>query len=142
MLFRAYRDGSTPFVSGPDRSGGWFPTGDAGSLDPAGRLVVEGRLDEVIVTGGEKAHPTAIEAVLVEHPKVHEVAVWKRPDPEWGERVVAFVVPLDAADPPSIEDLRSWVRERLAPWCAPKDLALLDELPRTASGKVRRIELR
>jgi O-succinylbenzoic acid--CoA ligase len=141
MQLRAYRDGSVPTVAGPDRRGGWLATGDAGHLDEAGRLVVHGRLAEVVVTGAEKVWPSSVEAVLASHPRVTEVAVWKRPDPEWGERVVAWVVPTDRADPPTLDELADLVGGRLARWAAPKELVLVDALPRTASGKVRRTEL-
>jgi O-succinylbenzoic acid--CoA ligase len=140
MQLRVYRDGSDPTVSGPDGSGGWLTTGDGGRLED-GRLVVEGRLAEVVVTGAEKVWPNAVEGVLAAHPKVAEVAVWKRPDPEWGERVVAWVVPRDRADPPSLDELAGLAGEQLARWAAPKELVLVEELPRTASGKVRRTEL-
>jgi len=138
MQLRAYRDGTSPTVPGPDRRGGWLATGDAGRLDGDGRLAVDGRLAEVVNTGAEKVWPNALEAVLAGHAKVAEVAVWKRPDPEWGERVVAWVVPTDRADPPALDELAGLAAERLARWAAPKELVLVDALPRTASGKVRR----
>ncbi|MGH8995158.1 MAG: class I adenylate-forming enzyme family protein [Acidimicrobiales bacterium] len=140
MQLRAYRDGSDPTVPGPGGTGGWLATGDGGRLED-GRLVVDGRLDEVVVTGAEKVWPNAVEGVLATHPKVAEIAVWKRPDPEWGERVVAWVVPRDPADPPSLDDLAALTGERLARWAAPKELVLVDALPRTGSGKVRRAGL-
>jgi acyl-coenzyme A synthetase/AMP-(fatty) acid ligase len=77
-----------------------------------------------------------VERALVAHPGVAEVAVWKRSDPEWGERVVAWVVPGD--DAPSLEELRTIVAEAIAPWAAPKELVIVDDLPRTSAGKVRR----
>ena len=141
MQLRSYRDGSVPTVAGPDRRGGWLATGDAGHLDEAGRLVVHGRLAEVVVTGAEKVWPTSVEAVLASHQGVAEVAVWKRPDPEWGERVVAWVVATDPAHPPTLDELADLVGDRLARWAAPKELVLVDVLPRTASGKVRRTAL-
>ena len=67
--------------------------------------------------------------------------MWKRPDPEWGERVVAWVVPADPASPPTLDGLRRAVAAVLAPWAVPKELVLVASLPRTASGKVRRHEL-
>ena len=67
--------------------------------------------------------------------------MWKRPDPEWGERVVAWVVPADPAAPPSLDELAELVGGHLARWAAPKELVLVDQLPRTASGKVRRRDL-
>jgi O-succinylbenzoic acid--CoA ligase len=69
---------------------------------------------------------------------VVEAAVWKRPDPEWGERVVAWVVPSDPAAPPALAELRDLVSARLAPWAAPRELVVMAVLPRTATGKLRR----
>ncbi len=140
MLMRCYRDGDTARVIGPDGTRTWFATGDAGSVTDDGRLQVSGRLAEVIVTGGEKVWPDAVERVLAPHPGVAEVAVWKRPDPEWGERVVAWVVPGDT--PPSLESLKDLVTQSIGPWAAPKELVLVTELPRTPLGKVTRQQLR
>ncbi len=140
MLLRAYRDGTDPRIPGPDRRGGWFPTGDGGRIDD-GRLVVDGRLAEVISTGGEKVWPAPVERSISTLQAVAEVAVWRRPDPEWGERVVAWVVPEDPDAPPSLEALVEVVRETLPPWAAPKELVVTDRLPRTRSGKVRRTAL-
>jgi O-succinylbenzoic acid--CoA ligase len=142
MLLRAYRDGTEPWVAGPDGTGGWLPTGDGGRLGADGRLAVDGRLAEVVVTGGEKVWPVAVETVLATHPEVDEVAVWKRRDDEWGERVVAWVVAVDPASPPALESLRAHVRRTLPPWHAPKEIVLVGQLPRTPSGKVRRTALR
>jgi O-succinylbenzoic acid--CoA ligase len=139
MLFRCYRDGSDGRVEGPDGDRAWYATGDAGRLDDDGALSVSGRIDDVITTGAEKVWPDLVERVLDSHPDVAEVAVWKRSDPEWGERVVAWVVPRDEA--PSLEELRRIVAETIAPWAAPKELVIVDDLPRTAAGKVRRREL-
>ena len=138
-LFRCYRDGSDGRVRGPDGKADWFATGDAGRLGSDGRLSVAGRMDDVITTGAEKVWPDTVERVLSSHPGVAEVAVWKRTDPEWGERVVAWVVPTD--DVPSLDDLRQIVAESIAPWAAPKELVIVDDLPRTAAGKVRRRQL-
>jgi len=136
MLMRAYRDAIDPFLPG-----GWLPTGDAGSLDGNGVLSVQGRIAEVIVTGAEKVWPVAVELVLGRHPGVAEVGVWKRPDPEWGERVVAWVVPADVSEPPALDSLRAWVADQIAPWAAPKELVVVVALPRTPSGKLQRREL-
>ncbi len=140
MLLRAYRDGTDPTMPGPDRRGGWLPTGDAGHLDD-GRLVVDGRIAEVITTGGEKVWPVPVEQAIGTLPEVADVAVWRRADPEWGERVVAWVVPSDPSAPPELGALVEIVREALPPWAAPKELVLTDRLPRTPSGKVRRSAL-
>jgi o-succinylbenzoate---CoA ligase len=136
MLLRCYRDGADGRVVGPDGQRSWFATGDAGRLDQRGVLTVSGRLRDVITTGGEKVWPDLVERVLIAHPGVSEVAVWKRADPEWGERVVAWVVP--SGEEPSLEQLREMVTETLAPWAAPKELVIVEDLPRTSAGKVRR----
>jgi o-succinylbenzoate---CoA ligase len=122
--------------------GGWLRAGDAGWIDGEGRLRVAGRLDDLINTGGEKVWPAEVEAVLQDHPGVAEVAIVGRPDPEWGQRVVAYVVPADPTAPPSLEALRDHVALSLPRHTAPRHLVLVPEgLPRTASGKVRRTEL-
>jgi o-succinylbenzoate---CoA ligase len=136
MLLRCYRDGEDGRVLGPYGSRDWFATGDSGHFDAEGRLVVSGRIADVITTGAEKVWPDLVERVLIAHPGVAEVAIWKRPDPQWGERVVAWVVPIDEG--PSLDELRHMVAEGIAPWAAPKELVLVDDLPRTAGGKVRR----
>jgi O-succinylbenzoic acid--CoA ligase len=136
MLLRCYRGGDDGRVVGPDGAPDWFATGDAGRFSVEGKLVVSGRIDDVITTGAEKVWPDVVERILAAHPGVAEVAVWKRPDPEWGERVVAWVVP--AGDGPPLDELRQMVTDGIAPWAAPKELVLVDDLPRTAGGKVRR----
>jgi O-succinylbenzoic acid--CoA ligase len=141
MLLRCYRDGSTGRVLGPDGSKSWFATGDAGYLKEDGTLAVTGRIAEMITTGGEKVWPDEVERVLSAHGDVAEVAIWKRADPEWGERVVAWIVP--AADVlPKEEELKELVAGTIAPWAAPKEIVFITELPRTPSGKVKRRELR
>ena len=132
VLLRAYRDGTDPKTAQ-----GWLPTGDAGSIDPKGLLRVDGRLTDLIISGGENVWPAAIERVLRQHPRVGEVAVGGRPDPKWGERVVAWVIATRDSDPPSLDDLRSLVKAHLPAPAAPRELVLVDELPRTPSGKVR-----
>ncbi len=139
MLLRCYRSGETGRVVGPDGSPTWFATGDAGMLDATGRLTVSGRMAEVITTGGEKVWPDAVERVIAGHEGVAEVAVWRRPDDEWGERVVAWVVP--AGVPPGLDELRELVGSTLSPWAAPKELLIVPALPRTPLGKVRRASL-
>jgi O-succinylbenzoic acid--CoA ligase len=137
MLLRAYRDGTDPRRTGSDGSGGWLATGDAGRLLADGTLAVDGRLAEVIVTGGEKVWPAGVEAALANHPKVAEVAVWRRADPEWGQRVVAWVVPAPEGAP-TLDELVDLVRASIPPWAAPKELVLVTSLPRTGPGKVAR----
>ncbi len=117
---------------------GWLRTGDAGAVDDAGRLGIHGRLDDAIRTGAETVWPQRVETALADHPKVVDVAIAGRPDPEWGAHVVAFVVPSSAGDPPTLEELRDHVSERLPRFMAPRALVLLTDLPRTVSGKLRR----
>lgn len=135
VLLRCYRDGTDPKT--PD---GWLPTGDAGAFE-GGRLVVRGRRADVVVTGGEKVWPDAVEAAVRLAPGVADVAVAGRPDPDWGERVVAFVVPADPAAPPTLDAVRASAKERLPAYAAPRELVLVAALPRTALGKVRRSAL-
>jgi O-succinylbenzoic acid--CoA ligase len=137
MLLRGYRDGTDP-----KDADGWLPTGDAGALPAGGRLVVAGRLADVVVTGGEKVWPDDLEPLLAAHPGVREVAVVGRPDPEWGAVVVAVVVPADPADPPTLASLRDLVKASRPAYAAPRRLELVAALPRTALGKVRRASLR
>jgi O-succinylbenzoic acid--CoA ligase len=132
VLLRCYRDGSDPKT--PD---GWFPTGDAGGLDDAGVLRVDGRLTDLIVTGGENVWPAAVERSLRTHPAVVDCVVGGRPDPEWGERVVAWVVVGTDAGAPSLDELRDHVKGDLGPWCAPREVHVVADLPRTSSGKAR-----
>jgi O-succinylbenzoic acid--CoA ligase len=136
MLLRCYRDGHDPRTTD-----GWFPTGDAGALDGDGRLTVAGRRAEMIITGGENVWPQAVEDVLGHHPDVAEVAVAGRPDPEWGQRVVAWVVPTDPSRPPVLSALRAFAAEQLPSYAAPRQLTLVDALPRTALGKIARHRL-
>jgi O-succinylbenzoic acid--CoA ligase len=136
MLFRAYRHDPQPLDSD-----GWFATGDLGRWANDGQLVVHGRRGDVIVTGGEKVWPGPVESLLRLRADVADVALIGRPDPEWGHRVVAVVVPRDPASPPSLDDLRAQVKERFGSWCAPRELELRSELPTTPLGKVRRHDL-
>jgi len=113
---------------------GWLHTGDRGRLDASGRLHVEGRIKEIIVTGGENVSPLEVEEALLAHPAVADAAVAARPDPEWGETVTAFVV----ARGPSPDELRDWCRGRLARHKVPKRIEIVDALPRNSAGKLVR----
>jgi O-succinylbenzoic acid--CoA ligase len=135
-LLRAYRDGTDPRTAD-----GWLPTGDLGRLDADGTLRVFGRRGDLVVTGGENVWPEAVEAALRTHPAIADVAVGGRPDPEWGARVVAYVVPADRADPPVLDVLRLHVKATLPAFAAPRELVLVRSLPRTALGKLRRSSL-
>jgi O-succinylbenzoic acid--CoA ligase len=131
MLLRCYRDGSTPVDAD-----GWFPTGDLGRWLDDGRLHVEGRRGDLIITGGENVWPEAVEAALADHPGVAEVMVRGVDDDEWGQIVEAVVVPV--GDPPSLASLRSHVKEHHPAFMAPRRLEIVESLPRTSIGKLRR----
>ena len=135
MLLRAYRDGTCPLVDG------WFATGDLGEIDGDGRLIVHGRRTEMIITGGENVWPSVVEEVLSSHPSVREVAVAGVADLEWGQRVIAWIVPADPTSPPTLESIRSMAGESLPMYMAPREVRLVQHLPITSSGKVRRGEL-
>jgi o-succinylbenzoate---CoA ligase len=134
MLLRAYRDGTDP-----KDADGWLETGDLGAID--GTLTVFGRSGDMIVTGGENVWPFPVEQVLLQHPGVADVAVAGRPDAQWGQRVVAYVVPHDGAEPPSLEMLRAAVKEQLPAFMAPREVVAVAALPRTTLGKVQRDRL-
>ncbi|HSH59452.1 MAG TPA: fatty acid--CoA ligase family protein, partial [Acidimicrobiales bacterium] len=135
MLLRCYRHGTDP-----KDGGGWLATGDLGAMVD-GELEVHGRMTDVIITGGEKVQPFRVEQALRHHPDVKGVAVAGEPDAEWGQRVVAWVVPRRPGAPPTLESLRDMAKEALPAYCAPKDMVLVAELPKTALGKTRRAAL-
>lgn len=135
MLLRGYRDGTNPLDGD-----GWLATGDLGHWRDDGRLHVEGRRGDLVITGGENVWPEQVEAVLATHPAVADVAVTGEPDPEWGQRVVAWVVPRGQA--PTLQALRDHVAAAAPGFMAPKELRLVGSVPRTALGKVARRALR
>ena len=120
---------------------GSIHTGDLGSIDGQGRLVVTGRRGAMIVSGGENVASAEVEAVLAEYPGVLEAAVFARPDALWGEAVTALVVPRAGAEL-TYRALHAHCRERLAAFKVPKAFELVSALPRTESGKIRRVDLR
>ncbi|MFA9446256.1 AMP-binding protein [Egicoccus sp. AB-alg6-2] len=117
---------------------GWFMTGDHGRLRETGSLEVFGRVDDVIVSGGVNVPANAVAATLRTHPQVGDVAVAGRPDAEWGETVVAVIVPRDPQQPPSLDDLREHVRREYPASYAPRALVVVEALPRDAMGKLPR----
>ena len=114
---------------------GRLRTGDAGEIDAGGRLRVVDRLRDLIITGGVNVGPSEVEAVLALHPAVADVCVVGAPDPEWGERVVAHVVPRDQAAPPRLAELRAFAAERLSAAKLPREVVVTDSIPRSAGGK-------
>jgi acyl-CoA synthetase (AMP-forming)/AMP-acid ligase II len=135
MLFEGYTGGGSK-----DVIGALMATGDVGRFDEAGRLFVEGRDDEMIVSGGENVFPQEVEHVLARHEAVSEVAAVGVDDPEFGQRLRAFVV-LDEGRQASADELKAYVRRNLARFKVPREIVFLDELPRNATGKVLKREL-
>ncbi len=120
--------------------GGPLVTGDIGRLDERGRLIVLGRRDDLIITGGDNVAPAEVENVLLGHPDVADVAVLARPDREWGEAVTALVVPRAGAEM-NADELRRFCLERLARFKVPKSFETVPAVPRNAAGKLLRREL-
>ncbi len=137
MLLRAYRS-SEPEGTDPFDASGWFVTGDIGSFGDDGMLSVHGRRGDMIITGGENVWPAAVERVLMSHPAIERVVVVGRADPDWGEQVVAVVVPVDLANPPSLDEVRDHCKAQVPGFAAPRAMELVEQLPSTPLGKVLR----
>ena len=133
--FDGYTSGKTK-----DFHEGFMSSGDVGYLDVAGRLFVVGRDDEMIVSGGENVYPIEVEKTLSAHPEVAEASVIGVDDEQFGQRLVAFVV-LNGGASATPETLKQHVRENLANYKVPRDITILDELPRSSTGKIVRREL-
>ena len=120
---------------------GWIHTGDAGYMDEDGYLYIHDRVKDMIITGGENVYPAVVESAIYGHPAVQEVAVIGIPDPKWGETVKAVVVPKPGT---TVEeaDIIAWARERIAPFKCPRSVDVIEALPRNASGKILRKDLR
>jgi acyl-CoA synthetase (AMP-forming)/AMP-acid ligase II len=120
---------------------GWIATGDAGYLDEDGYLFIHDRVKDMIITGGENVYPAEVESAIYGHPDILEVAVIGVPDDKWGEAVKAVCVPKPGAeiDP---ETVFAWTRERIAAFKVPKSIDVVEALPRNASGKILRKDLR
>jgi O-succinylbenzoic acid--CoA ligase len=114
---------------------GWLRTGDAGTIDEDGRLRVVDRLRDLIISGEVKVSPSEVEAVLGRHPGVADVCVVGAPDPEWGERVVAHVVPKEEHPPPELAELRAFAADSLSAAKLPREVVVTQVIPRTAGGK-------
>lgn len=121
---------------------GWLHTGDMGAFDERGNLTLRDRSKDVVISGGSNIYPREVEEVLIAHAGVVEAAVVGAPDPEWGEVVVAFVVPDTAAGDGLIDELDAHLLERIARFKRPKRYVLVDELPKSSYGKVLKRELR
>ncbi len=130
------------FEADPDGGDAWFRTGDLGAVDADGYVSIVGRAKELIITGGFNVYPREVDDVLADHPAVAEVAVAGIGSEEWGEEVVAWVVPAEGLDCPSIQELRAFARDALASYKLPRRVVAVSALPRNALGKVMRHELR
>src|SRR4051812_5420890 len=136
MLFEGYTGGG-----GKDVIDGLMATGDVGHFDSGGRLFVDGRDDEMIVSGGENVFPREVEDLLHDHPRGEEGAVIGVEDKEFGQRLKAFVVARKGGSKPSEDELKKHVKSNLAGYKVPREIVFMDELPRNATGKILKREL-
>ncbi|MDT7664158.1 MAG: fatty-acyl-CoA synthase [Pseudonocardiales bacterium] len=140
MVMREYWN--KPAATAEAFAGGWFHSGDLVREDEDGYYYVVDRKKDMIISGGENIYCAEVENVLAGHPKIADVALIGIPDPRWGETPLAVLVPADPADPPTAEEVQLFSRTQLASYKCPREIALVAELPRNASGKVLKTELR
>jgi acetyl-CoA synthetase/medium-chain acyl-CoA synthetase len=141
-LFREYWQ--NPEATDAAFRGNWYITGDRAYRDEDGYLWFVGRADDVIISAAYRIGPFEVESALVEHPAVVEAAVIGKPDPQRGEIVKAFVTLAPGYQPSSdlVQELQNHVKSVTAPYKYPREIEFVDELPKTISGKIRRVELR
>jgi len=120
---------------------GWFRSGDIGRFDQAGYLYIVDRLKDLIITGGENVYPKEVENILYSRPEIEECAVIGLPDPEWGERVTAFIVPRQGERIDS-EALKTYLKSRISVFKVPKEFKAVRELPKSSAGKILKRQLR
>lgn len=133
-----YNDPEAPALAMRD---GWFHTGDAAVIHPDGYIEIRDRLKDVIISGGENISSVEVEGVLLRHPAVQEVAIVGLPHPRWGEAPHAFVV-LRSGAATTEDELREFARTQLAHFKAPHGVTFVEELPKTATGKIQKYVLR
>jgi len=141
LVMAGYHDAPEATAQAIDADG-WYHTGDLGSMDADGYLRIEGRVKDMIIRGGENIYPREIEDILFAHPAVAEVAVVGVPDEKWGEVVAAYIRLAPGQAEPGGDDLRTYCRERLAPYKTPLHWVFVDEFPLTPSGKIQKFKLR
>jgi fatty-acyl-CoA synthase len=134
LVFEGYTGGDSKETD----ASGLMSTGDMGHIDEEGRLFIDSREDDMIVSGGENVYPGEVEELLLKHPKINDCAVVGVEDPEFGQRLKAFVV---TSGELSEDDVKNYVKEHLARYKVPREVEFLDELPRNATGKVLKREL-
>jgi acyl-CoA synthetase (AMP-forming)/AMP-acid ligase II/NAD(P)-dependent dehydrogenase (short-subunit alcohol dehydrogenase family) len=120
---------------------GLMSTGDVGHFDAAGRLFIDGRDDDMIVSGGENVFPQEVEELLLTHDALADAAVYGVADPEFGQRLTAMVVLKPGVQPPDEDELKGFVRQRLARYKVPREIRFVERLPRTSTGKLQRRKL-
>ena len=138
VMLGYYRD---PEGTAAAFAGGWFHSGDLAVMHPDGYIELRDRLKDVVISGGENIATIEIEQALVAHPSIAEAAVVARPDPKWGEVPVAFVTVAPGAVF-DLDDLRAFLRRRLAGFKLPKEIDVVEQLPKTATGKIQKFVLR
>ncbi len=136
MLAHGYR--LQPHLTAQVFADGWFTSSDLGRIDPDGRLTVSGRVDDVAISGGVNVPLVAVDSLIATHPGVTAVAAVALPDPFWGQRVVAVLVPRDPRDPPTLESVRAHMARHAPQAHLPKALVLVPSLPTLSTGKVDR----
>jgi fatty-acyl-CoA synthase len=139
-MMAGYNDNPEATAETIDKDG-WLHTGDLGSISARGYVKITGRVKEMIIRGGENLFPAEIEAAMIEHPAIAEVAVAGVPDEKWGEIVACFMRLAEGAERPSDDELKAFVRERLSPQKTPAHWVWMKEFPLTGSGKIQKFQL-
>jgi O-succinylbenzoic acid--CoA ligase len=140
VLFSRYR--REPELTAAVLRDGWFLTSDLGEVAADGTVLIRGRADDVINSGGEKVVARDVEQVLRTWEEISDAVVVGTPDPDWGERVTALIVPANGTRPPGLDDVRAYVRDRLPRYAAPRAVLAVGALPMLASGKPDRQRIR
>lgn len=141
LIYTGYTPDPNAKVAAKNVVDGHVDTGDMGHFDKSGRLYIDGRSDDMIVSGGENIFPGEVEDALAAHPALAEAVVVGAPDPDFGQRLRAFLVLRPGVDEPTADELKTHVRESLERYKVPKEFRFVAEIPRNASGKVMRKEL-
>ena len=139
-LFHSYLDNPDATARAFDEQG-WFDTGDVANIDPAGYMSITDRTKDVIKSGGEWISSIEVENTAMGHPAVAEAAVIGVPHPKWTERPLLIVIRAEGQDPTK-EEILSWFDGKIAKWWLPDDVVFVDEIPHTATGKIKKIDLR